>query len=164
MNFKLLPSENFTICTTDSISIARQKLMEHVENPKMIRSIENRDFRGMVSEHIFKIYPIHKSNFNAPIIIGKFETIQNETLIHLQITLRSYQYFLLGANSFLLLFAFIMLIGSYLHYESMPILLQILYLVNMFFCSSIIGLNARFYLFEVRLAKAKLKQIFLSRL
>jgi hypothetical protein len=162
MNLKLLPSDNFTICTGDSISVVRQKLIEHVENSKMIRSIENRDFRGIISEYIFKICPVYKSNFHAPIIIGKFESIQNETLIHLQITLRFHQYIFFGLNFLLLLLTFKSLIESYLHQGSTLNSFQILYWINIIFISIITGLNLRFYLAESRFAKAKLKQIFLS--
>jgi hypothetical protein len=101
--------------------------MEHVENPKMIRSLEKRSFRGMVSEYTFEIYPVFKSNFYAPIIISKFESIQNEVLIHLQITLRSHQYFVFGALFIQLLFIFKILIESYLYYGSVSALWQILY-------------------------------------
>jgi hypothetical protein len=118
MDLKLLISDNFTICTTDSIAVVRQKLMDRVENPKMIRSLEERSFRGMVSECTFEICPIFKSNFHAPIIIGKFESIQNETLIHVQITLRSHQYFVFGGLFLQLLFIFTILIGSYVDYGS----------------------------------------------
>ena len=162
MNLKLLPCENFTICTGDSISLARHKLMEHVENPQMIRSLESGDFRGVVSEYKFEIYPIYKSNFQAPIIIGKFESVQNETLIHLQITLRSHQYFFLSATFIYLIFTFKMLLGSYLYPNSVGFLWQILYCTNIFICSSSIGINSRFYLVESKFAKTKLKQIFFS--
>ena len=136
--------------------------MEHVENPQMIRSLESGDFRGVVSEYKFEIYPIYKSNFHAPIIIGKFESVQNETLIHLQITLRSHQYFFLSANFFQLIFVFKMLLGSYLYPNSVGFLWQISYCINIFIGSSAIGINSGSYLVESKLAKTKLKQIFLS--
>ena len=136
--------------------------MEHVENPQMIRSLESRDFRGVVSEYKFEIYPIYKFNFQAPIIIGKFENVQNETLIHLQITLRSHQYLFLSATFVCLIFPFKMLLGSYLYPNSVGFLWQILCCINIFIGSSAIGMNLMFYLVESKFAKTKLKQIFLS--
>ena len=159
---RLLPSETFTIQTQDSIEIVRQKLIEHVENSQIIYSLENRNFRGVVSEYKFEIYPIYKSIFYAPIIIGKFESVQNETLIHLQITLRSHQYFVFIASFFQLIFVFKMLLGSYLYPNSVGFLWQILCCINIFIGSSAIGMNLMFYLVESKFAKTKLKQIFLS--
>jgi hypothetical protein len=164
MDLKLLISDNFTICTTDSIVVVRQKLMEHVENLKMIRSLEERSFRGIVSEYTFEIYPVYQSGFHAPIIIGKFESIQNETLIHLQIALRPHQYFLLGVTSFSLLAAFKTVIESFFPYHSVSSSWQILYFINMLVYTSLIGIHTRSYLVESSFAKAKLRQIFLSRL
>ena len=115
MNLKLLPSDNFTICTEDSISVVRQKLMEHVENPQMIRSLNNCNFKGVVSDYKFEIRPIYKYNFHAPIVIGKFESFPNETLINLRITLRFHQYFFIVILFYQLIFIFKILIESYLH-------------------------------------------------
>ena len=165
MNLKLLPCENFMICTRDSISSVRHKLMEYVENPlenpQMILSLDNKSFRGVVSEYKFEIRPIYKSNFHAPIIIGKFESFQNETLIHFKITLRSHQYFLSIIILLRLMSVFKILVGSYLSHNSVTTFWQISYWVDMIFLSSIIGLNSRSYLFESKFAKAKLEQIFL---
>ena len=162
MNLKLFPSDNFTICTEDSISVVRQKLMEHVENPQMIRSLNNCNFKGVVSDYKFEIRPIYKYNFHAPIVIGKFESFPNETLINLRITLRFHQYFFIVILFYQLIFIFKILIESYLPCHTTGALWQALYWTNIILCSSIIGLNLRFYLIEYKFAKAKLTQIFLS--
>lgn len=164
MNLKLLPSDRFTICARDSISVVRQNLIENVENNSMVRSIERLSFRGIVSECIFEIFPVYKFDFHAPAIIGKFESIENETLIHVQIKLRFHQYFFMTALCLQLIFVFNLLVESYLYSNpAVPSWRPILCWVNIIFVSLLIGLNARLYKIEHQFAKTKIKQIFLSR-
>ena len=91
MNFKLLPSESFTIQTQDSINVVRQKLLVEVEDSNTIRSTQDHaDFKGQVTDHGFKISrSINYKNVFLPIICGRFEDIPSGTTIHVSVELNS---------------------------------------------------------------------------
>jgi hypothetical protein len=164
MIFKSLLSENFTIATEDSISVARHKLILHVEDSSVVRRLERLFFKGIVSEYMFKIYPICKSEFHAPSIIGKFEDRTNETFIHLQIKPHFYQYIILVSLLFSLFPPFYIVIESYVTWNSSLSWNPRLYLAILVlpFIACICGLNMGYYQLESKRAKEKLKQIFLA--
>jgi hypothetical protein len=104
MKLKLLPSETFTIHTQDSIEIVRQKLMMQLlgYSPRK-RAQDLAVFRGQVTGSGFKVsladgYYVY---LHTPTIIGKFDYVDNETLIHIKIrpTFFMYSVYLIYVSS-----------------------------------------------------------------
>lgn len=88
---KLLPSEDFTIQTQDSIEIVYQKILVQVKDSRIILSSQEQAyFKGQVTERGFKISRIvNEANIFFPIICGRFEDVPDGAVIHISMELNS---------------------------------------------------------------------------
>jgi hypothetical protein len=83
--------DKFTIQTTDSIAIARDKLTRQVEAMPLLLRIRSHRVRlcGGVSSDNFSLCRVDGSGQSMTIINGWFEIVQSGTLVHLQVNLNS---------------------------------------------------------------------------
>ncbi len=83
---KIFPEDTFTILTSDPLPIVLQRLNAKVEPTKIFRlSRKHAPYEGKISEQGFLISRIiHHRNSFLPIIQGRFEVQNQQTLIHVK--------------------------------------------------------------------------------
>ena len=88
---QLLPHETFTLRSPEPLSKIIEKLEAKIEPPKAIRwgfSRRHLPYEGTISHSGFQIHRIiHYRNSFLPIIRGEFESLPNETLVHITMRL-----------------------------------------------------------------------------
>ena len=95
MKLKLLPSENFTIETQDSIDIVRQKLIAQIQESTSIQASENYFFKGQAFESGFKITRnVRHSNLSIPTIMGRLDDVAEGTVINIKMKVNPLIYLL----------------------------------------------------------------------
>lgn len=95
---KILPYDTFTILTCDPLHIVLQRLNAKVEAKKIFRfSTEHAPYEGKISEEGFQISRIiHYRNSFLPVIQGRFEIQNKQTLIHIQMKINPFVVSFLG--------------------------------------------------------------------
>jgi hypothetical protein len=85
---KILPYENFTISTPDSLAVIIERLSTQVEPTKIFRfSRQHALYQGTISEQGFKITRIiHYRNSFLPVIRGRFEVQPHQTIVDIQMS------------------------------------------------------------------------------
>ncbi|MFZ1027139.1 MAG: hypothetical protein WAN66_13065 [Limnoraphis robusta] len=91
---QLLPHETFTLRSREPLSKIIEKLEAKIEPQKIIRwgfSRRHLPYEGTISHSGFQIHRIiHYRNSFLPLIRGKFESLPNETLVHITMRLHPF--------------------------------------------------------------------------
>ncbi|BCL39715.1 hypothetical protein [Nostoc sp. MS1] len=95
---KILPHDEFTIVTSDSLPIILERLSANIEPPKAFRfSTKHALYQGSIGSESFQISRIiHYRNSFLPTIRGRFEVQSHQTLIHVQMSLNPFVMGFLG--------------------------------------------------------------------
>lgn len=95
---RILPYDNFTIVTPDSLRIIVERLSTNIEPPKAFRfSTRHALYQGSIDSESFQISRIiHYRNSFLPRIRGRFEAQPHQTLIHIQMSINPFILMFLG--------------------------------------------------------------------